>query len=147
MSDFLEVKISGLDELQKSLEQLGDKAGLKTLRAAGRAGGEAIRDEMVLQAPKDSGLLAEHHDVKTRKQRGEPLALTVTIGPNNKTVIHKQDKGRTAGLPRTARALAAMLEWGTSKMVKKPYLTRAYEVAKTKAVDRVIEVLKEKLGL
>src|SRR5205814_9608448 len=100
-------------------------------------------------APRDSGLLAEHHSIRTKKQRGEPLALTVTIGPNSKPVIHPRTDGKTAGLPRTALFLAKLFEFGASAahIAKKPYLTQAYSLAKEKAVDRVVEVLREKLGL
>ena len=145
--DFIVCNVVGLDQLQKALEGLSDKAGTKTLRAAGRAGGEVIRDEMVLLAPRDSGLLAEHHDIRTRKQKGEPLALTVTIGPNARHVIHPREKGKTAGVPRTALFLAKLFEFGGVRMAKKPYLTQAYTTSAQKAVDRVVEVLREKLGL
>ncbi len=47
MADMVEVKISGLEELQSALEKLADKAGTQTIRAAAREGGKVIAAEMV----------------------------------------------------------------------------------------------------
>lgn len=145
MSD--EIKITGLDELQSRLEDLKGKAGTATLRAALKAGASEVKNAMVAMAPKDSGLLAEHIDIKTKKQRGEDLAVSATVGPNAKEVIHKQTKGRTAGLPRTAAFLSKLLEFGSSRMSKKPFLTQAWETSKQKALDAIVGTLREKLGL
>jgi hypothetical protein len=40
-----------------------------------------------------------------------------------------------------------LLEFGGERMSKKPNLTQAFTTSAQKAVDRVVEVLKEKLGL
>lgn len=145
--DLVTVEVKGLDELQKALEELVDTDGSKYVRQAVRAGAVVVKDQIVQNAPKDSGLLAEHIDVKTRKQRGEALAVSALIGPNSKEVIHPQTGGKTSGLRRTAQFITRMLEFGSKKMSKKPFMTQAFESSKTKALDRMVETLREKLGL
>jgi HK97 gp10 family phage protein len=141
-----EFKIVGLDELERALEALGKK-GTAAVRAAVRVGATEVKNQMVSLAPKDTGLLAKHFDIKTKKQRGEDLAVTAFVGPNGKEVIHPQAKGKTKGLPRTARMLSWFLEFGTSRESKKPFLTQAFETSKAKALEKIIETLREKLDL
>lgn len=145
MARDVEVSISGLDDLQHNLEQLNDKLANKTVRDAVREGGKIVRDEMVMLAPKDTGLLADHFDVKTRKVAGEAGAVSAFIGPNAKTVIHPQAKGKTSGLPRTASFISRLLEFGSAHQPKHPFLTAAWEACKGRTLDRIIEVLRDKL--
>lgn len=142
------VEVKGLDELQKALEGLVDKDGTKYVRAAVRAGATVVKDEMAKQAPKETGFTSEHIDVKTKKQRGEALAVTALIGPNSKVIRPKdadRQKGKTAGLPRTASFIAKMLEF--ARRGRKPFVTQAWESSKGKALEAMVDKLKEKLGL
>jgi HK97 gp10 family phage protein len=143
MADEVTVNIKGLDELQRNLEELPDKLQTKAVRDAVKAGANVFKEEMVNRAPKDTGILAQHIDIKTRKQREAASAVTAFIGPNKKEVIHPQTGGKTAGLPRTANVIAKMLEFGTSRMPKKPFMTYAFEAGKGRALDAVIQKLKD----
>lgn len=145
--DGITVEIQGLEDLQKALEELVDKAGTQVVRDAVRAGGAVVKQEMVQQAPRDSGLLAEHFSVKTAKQKGEPLAVSAFIGPSAKPVIYPRDDGKTAGMPRSASVIARLLEFGSAVRAKHPFLTAAWETSKTRALDAMIQKLREKLGL
>lgn len=118
----------------------------KSVRAAVRAGGKVVQQEMVQQAAKDTGLLSEHIDVRTRGQRGEARAIAALIGPNGKKVIHPQPKGKTAGLPRTASFIARLLEFGSSRQPKHPFLTASFEASKGRALDAIIQKLRGVLG-
>jgi HK97 gp10 family phage protein len=140
------VKIIGLDKLQDALEDLGKK-GTNVVRAAVREGAKVVKDEVVLQAPKDSGILAEHVNVRTKKQRGTDLAVSAFIGPSSKPVIYPREKGKTKGIPRTAEFVSKLLEFGSATRAKKPYITRAWEASKNTALQRMISVIKGKLGL
>jgi len=145
MADEITVTISGLDELQAQLEALDDKMARKATREAVREGGKVVQAEMVQQAPKDTGIMAEHIDVKTRGVSGEARAVSAFIGPNGKEIIHPQTGGSTAGLPRTAAFIAKLLEWGGVKMPKNPFLTAAWESSKNRALDAIIDMLKQRL--
>jgi HK97 gp10 family phage protein len=146
--DLVTVEVKGLDELQRALEELVDKDGTKYVRAAVRAGATVVRNEMAQQAPKETGFTSEHIDIKTKKQRGEALAVSALIGPNSKLIRpadQDRTKGKTAGLPRTASFIAKVLEFG--RRGRKPFMTQAWESSKTKALDAIVAKLKEKLGL
>lgn len=146
MADEVTVEIQGLDALQHALENLVDTDGTKYVRQAVKAGAAVVKDEMVAMAPRDSGLLAEHIDVRTRKVPGEPLAVSALIGPNNSQVLYPRDAGKTAGMPRTARVIARLLEFGTAFRAKHPFLTAAFEASKYRALDAMVAKLKQKLG-
>jgi len=145
MSD-VTVTISGLDELEKALEAIDDKLATKYVREAVREGGKVVKAEMVTMAPRgETGLLAEHFDVRTGKTKGEPRAVSAYIGPNSREIIHTQSGGKTSGLPRTAAFISRLLEFGSIRMPKHPFLTAAWEACKGRALDRMLEVLRNRL--
>jgi HK97 gp10 family phage protein len=145
MADEITVTISGLDKLQANLEALDDKLARKAAREAVRAGGVVVQEAMVQAAPKETGIMAKHIDVKTRGVRGEARSVSAFIGPNSREIIHEQTGGATAGLHRTAAFLAKLLEWGGVKMPKNPFLTAAWESSKGRALDAIITKLRHAL--
>jgi len=146
MADNVTVKISGLEDLQANLHELDDAVQAKVVRAAVRAGAVEVQKEMVTLAPKDTGLLAEHFDIKTKKQRGVADAVSAFIGPNSKQVIHPQEGGKTKGLPRTALFISKLLEFGSARMSKKPFLTQAASTSRDRALNAIIDKLKAGLS-
>jgi hypothetical protein len=96
---------------------------------------------MVSGAPKDSGFLAEHLDVKTRVRRDE-LAASAFIGPNGRKVYPPGNR-RAGYWARTAAYVARMFEFGTSKLAKLPFMTQAFESRKQAALDAIIAKLRE----
>ena len=146
MPQWVTVKIDGLDKLQNALEDLGKK-GTTVVREAVRAGATVIKDEIVLQAPKESGILAEHINIRTKKQKGVDLAVSAFVGPASKPVIYERTNGKTSGVPRTAEFISKLLEFGSATRSKKPFITRAWETARGAALQRMISVIKGRLGL
>jgi HK97 gp10 family phage protein len=148
MANPIEVKISGLEEIQKKLQDELPKKAANAMRAALRDGAKVIQAAIVDEAPKDSGLLSEHIDVKTRV-RSASLSGSAFIGPNAKTTYPVSDKPRMgkSDRPKPAWLVAKFLEFGTVKMGANPFMTRAFESNKQKATDAVIARLKEIFGL
>jgi HK97 gp10 family phage protein len=143
-----EIRIQGLDELQRELESLAPKLAKRTVRRSLRAGANVIKAAIVQLAPKRSGFLSEHVDVRTRLKRDD-LAGTAFVGPNNRETypdepakIRKRDKEKR---PRTAALVTRFLEFGTRKMAKRPFLTQAADASERAAVDAVVERLKDDL--
>jgi HK97 gp10 family phage protein len=112
---------------------------------------------MVQLAPKRTGFLSEHFNIRIKFQKGA-LACTAFIGPKGKIDypeflsgayrVVRNAKGAAKYAGRIAVAtVARFLEFGTSKMAKKPFMTQAYETRKEKALDAVAQSLKETLGL
>jgi hypothetical protein len=75
--------------------------------------------------------------------RSDEIAGSAFIGPNNKTVYPRNPNWPA----RTARLVAQWLEFGTSRMAKKPWLTQAFETQKQRAIDAVAEKLRDLLGM
>ncbi|HZR66613.1 MAG TPA: HK97-gp10 family putative phage morphogenesis protein [Terriglobales bacterium] len=140
MSEFVTVEVKGLKELQDKLEELPNKIARRGIRQALRAGAEIIRGEMVSNAPKDSGFLEEHIDVKTRL-KSDLLAGSAFIGPNGKQLYPRNPKWPA----RTAALVAKWLEFGTSRMSKKPFMTQAFETRKEDALEAITRKLREAL--
>ena len=155
MSDFVTAKVTGLSELQEKIEQLKDKVAKKGLRASLRAGGNVFKNAMVALAPKETGFLSEHFGLRVSVRR-DAVAGSVYIGPQGKIDYPayasgayniKRKDGKIKKVGRIAVAtVARFLEFGTSKMSKKPFMTQAFESNKQRALDAVIEKLKEILN-
>ena len=85
MSDEI-VTISGLDELQRNLENLAEKVQGEVVTKAARAGANVVKKAVAAAAPRHSGFLADHISVSVKKQRGEAGAATALVFPNKKVV-------------------------------------------------------------
>lgn len=151
MSDDLEVKFTGLVELQQALEELPEKVAKKGVRNSLKAAAEPIQNGMVQLAPRDTGFLAEHFSTKISMTK-DALAGTAYIGPQGKIDypayasgayrIVRNAKGKIKKVGKIAVAtIARFLEFGTYKMAKKPFMTQAFEVNKGRALDNMISSL------
>lgn len=141
MSEFVTTKITGLSELQAKMEALPEKVARRGLRAALKAGAEYVREKMVANAPKDTGFMSEHFDIKF-KFRSDALAGSAFIGPNSKALYPGR---KDTWASRTARLVAGWLEFGTSKRPKDPFMTAAWEESKEGALAEIIDDLRETL--
>lgn len=141
MSEYVTSTVKGLDELQSKLEELPQKVAKRGLRGALKAGANIFKNAFVANAPKDSGFLSEHFDVKTR-MRSDSLAGSAFIGPNSRA-LYPNRKSSWAG--RTALLVMRWLEFGTSERPKNPVMTSGFESHKQEALDAVIVELKDAL--
>jgi HK97 gp10 family phage protein len=154
VSEYVTVNVKGLDELQKRLDAAPAKLGKKSLKDAVKAGCNVIRNSIIQFAPKRSGFLAKHFGSKVRLYNGV-LAASGFIGPQGKMDypdenggyrIKRNKKGRARKVGRVAVAsVARFLEFGTSKMGHRPFMTQAFERDKFTAMNAMTEKLKEGL--
>jgi HK97 gp10 family phage protein len=152
--EWITTEIKGLAELQARMEQLPTKIATRGVRKALRAGGDVFRRAMGVFAPKDSGFLSQHFDVKLKLEH-DAIAGTAYIGPQGKmqypkfasgAYLIKRVNGKAKKVGRIAVAsVARFLEFGTSKMAKKPFMTQAFETKKEEAISAVAESLRETL--
>ena len=143
--DVIWVKVSGLDELQKKLRDELPKRAKQILKDALFAAAQVIKNEMMTLAPRRTGFLAEHIDVKLSARGGE-LAASAFIGPNGR-VMYREQTGKGKVWIRKAVTVARWLEFGTSKMAAHPFMTTAFETKKQGALDVIIGMLKTGLGV
>ena len=150
----IEVKITGLDELQRVLEEMPKDVARRALRGGLKAGSEIVRQRMVENAPKASGFLSEHFNVKVRIRSNE-LVGTAHIGPAGKTYYPgkgAKEKGvRTGKHPNKGgltpvASVARFLEFGTSRMSAKPFLRPAFESTKDSVLSTIINSLRDAIG-
>lgn len=153
MSDEVTVEVKGLDELQQGLEEMTEKLAKKGIRDALKAGSAPVQNAMVSLAPKNTGFLAEHFSTKIKMMR-EARAGSAFIGPQGKIEypaflsgaynIVRRKSGKAVKVGRVAVAtVARFLEFGTSKMSKKPFMTQAFESNKEQALAAIATSLWE----
>ena len=109
--------VSGLQELEKALNDIGEKAGLRTLRKASREAMGGVQFAMAMDAGYDNESIDGEHmrdsiKITTKKldskHGGKDNALTTRVGPSKK---HSQ------------KAIAQ--EYGTKKQVADPFIRPA----------------------
>ena len=150
MSAIVTVKISGLNELNRALLQLPIEVQGKPLRAAVAAGARIIQKEAINQAERyrDTGTL-EKNIVIMRSRRRELGRSEYAVGVRRAKRAYantaKNRRMRRVGKKYSVEGEAfywRFLEFGTSKMSKKPFLVPAFESKKMAS----IEVIKTKLA-
>ena len=120
------VRISGLDELERKLKELPKQFAKKAVRKALKAGAEPIVTEMETLAPKRTGFLSQHIGTKIKLTPKE-TAGTIRIGPSSNAFY------------------AMFLEFGTSKMSAQPFMRKAFENQKQRALQSFTTTLKDVL--
>jgi len=150
--DAVTVKITGLAELQKALEEVPKEVSKKVLRKSLTAAAKVVREAMVDHAPKDTGFLEDHFNIKFKSHKRD-IAASAFIGPDGKAVYPKQlPKGMQGPNAANSRqrtikvvSVARFLEFGTSKMGAKPFMTQGFENAKDNALEIIIDGIKDAL--
>lgn len=151
MPKVVEVEIKGLKELQETLEKMPDKMASRVLRFALTKAGEIMKATMVRLAPKDTGFLAEHFNIKGKVKR-KGIEGSVFVGPQGKIdypkngtyrkLLNRKGKEYSSGrIPVVA--VASFLEFGTTKMVKRPFLTQAFDAAKALCLNAIVDGIKQ----
>lgn len=151
----LEMKVTGLAELDQALTQLPEKLQRNVLRAALRAGAKAIAEEAERNVPVDSGDLRDSIRVTSRIRAGMPTA-SVKAGGRAKVAGKQLDV-----------FYAHMIEYGTAKhfidgplyyagewhpyafhpgIVKKPFMRPAMDSQAGEAVSRTADYVRRRLS-
>lgn len=120
----LRMEVTGLDELERQLIALGEKAGTKVLREAGRAALQVVEQDMKEHAGYDQSAKGPHmrDSIKIRsttRTRGNAVVV-LRVGPSKQHYI---------------KALAQ--EFGTVKQVPDPFIRPALDYNKS----RVLRIL------
>jgi HK97 gp10 family phage protein len=144
------VKVSGLAELQKALNDLPIQVQGRPLKAAVSAAAKVIQDEAIKRAPQGETGNLRKAIYRTRSRSGsaigkETYLVAVRKGKATYADTTKNRRLRRVGKKYTTAGEAyywRFLEFGTSKMPAKPFLRPAFESQK----ERALEVLQRKLG-
>lgn len=118
--------IDGIDEMLARLQTLADK-GEKAEKSALERAGDVVKDAIVSEAPRRTGLLRER--IRRTNVRDKKGLKYVQVSP-----------GRSLRIAR-------FLEYGTVHMKANPFMSRGYEHAKQEAYNEILETLREAFRL
>jgi len=141
---FVEVKISGLDQIQKRLEELRGPKARAAMRKSLADGSDIVLAEMQREAPRDTGFLDEHFNRKISTKDGGTSG-TAFIGPQGKIKYPKRGVG--AGRTISVASVARFAEFGTSKQAANPFMSRSFATSKESVLQKIISTLKSALGM
>ena len=125
-------EIKGLEELIKNFHTLPEKVEKRVIRAAVRQGANVIKKKAQDYVPVDEGDLKK--SIKVSGIRGKPGTIAFVIRPTS-----NKKKGKNVFYGR-------FQEFGTSKMVAKPFMRPAYDEAGDDVLNTVIDTIKSKLN-
>ncbi len=147
-----QVSIQGLDGLLRSLREAPTAIQGRAVQAGMRKGGNVIRDDARLRAPKESGFMASQ--IVTRRansrsrqragvgQGGEYFTVGVKTGRRRKYANTKRNRrrGRVGRVYEEAgwAYYWRFVEFGTKKMRASPFLTPAGEAKGPEAAQVII---------
>ena len=83
MTDTVTLKITGLDELQRKLEAIPHDVARKVIGGALKDAAAIVRDAMVEESPKNSGLMSESFGTKLTTAKTD-VEGHILIGPMGK---------------------------------------------------------------
>jgi len=145
----MEVKITGLEEIKKALNQLPIEIQQKALRSAVSASAKVVVDEAIAKAPAgDTGNLKKSiYRYRSRSGSGtgrETYLVGVRKGKRAYADTAKNRRLNRVGKKYTVQGEAyywRFLEFGTVKMQAKPFMRPAFEGSRSK----ILETMKQRL--
>lgn len=123
-NEFFRIEVTGFRELERALLELPNAVAKSVLRKALKKAGAPVVDAAQSLAPRATGALAESIEVKSslvrrqRRRRRKQGDVELFIGATWPTGAH-----------------AHLLEFGTSKMAKRPFLRPAWDANKGRVLD------------
>ena len=141
MAEVVSVKVTGLAELQKNLEQIPPKIAKGVLRRGLAAGARVFQNEMKIRAARATGFLIEHIAIRVRA-RGDDLQGIALVGPTKSDYPRRNAERGGKGRTISAATVARFLEFGTSKMKARPFIRQSFETKKNAALDAFVDAAK-----
>lgn len=150
-------KMTGLEELQKTMEEIPLKISRQVLRGTLKEAGEDLKEALVVAVPdstdRATGFLSEHFDVRIRVKSNE-LEATAFVGPQGH--MYYPDRGEakrgvsTGKFPKKGglvpvASVARFLEFGTKKMRPHPFMSTTFEAKKESLLNKIIQGIRDAL--
>ncbi len=154
MSKVQTVRIEGLAELDRALRELPDRLARNGLRASVYAGASVIRAEARARAPKAAASLGPNHPPPGPLKRSVIMKhIRELSGAGRQTffvLVRHGKKYRKQGKKQNLSQDAwywRFLEFGTRKMIARPFLRPALEAKRAEAVQAIKARLTERIEL
>ena len=137
----MEVKVSvDFGGIPEKLEQLAPKLARTALRRAVSKAGDLWVSEMKAKVPVDSGDLRDAIKKKvTTTKRGNAISAKVSVG------AAWDGKSRKADSDQQPAVYGMILEFGSKKMVSKPWMRPVFDATASTVVEIVADTLREDL--
>lgn len=130
---FADVRIEGIEDLQKKLHRMDDKVRKKGLRRAIRKGAKPIRDAARAKAPRRVS--------KPPRKSGKPLHKTIVVRSARKRRGSKEVSVRVG--PTRDGAHAHLQELGTVHHGAQPFLRPAFDEQRGRATELIRQDLEQ----
>lgn len=127
MADLFVVKIEGLEPLKQRFNRLPRQIQSDTLADGMRDACKLVRDEMAMNAPRESGDLANHMTYRVRRSVQE--GIIGEVGPGK------------------AEFYARFLEFGTIHMAPRPFMRLSLEARSADAVRIIGQAIDKTLKI
>lgn len=138
----IEIKVEGLQELERRLLEFGPKVARNGLRSSNYAGAKVIREAVRQSAPVRTGLLKA--SIEAFRRRGPQTQAKHSVGVKGvrKKYANTALNRRRGRVGRKYQAdgpafYARFVEFGTSKMTARPFMRPAFEKSSTAAIEAV----------
>lgn len=149
------VKVSGLKELAKRMQDLDKKVRNRISAKAMRAGGRIVRDTARAKAP----VLQESVPHRRKGTLKRSIVERTKVGKNGKTTTYiavknlsgkqiakfKGKSGKSGAKNPSDPYYWRFVEFGTSKMPAKPFMRPAFEQSKNQAANEIIRTLRSEI--
>lgn len=122
MSDFVKVKVSGLRELDRALNNLDLNVRKKAIRPALRKAMKPVEARAKQNVPEDTGGLKKTIRTSTSMSKGN-----LRKSGGKAAAIGRVSAGRAKKKEGVTGAQALQVEFGTSKTKAKPFLRKAVQ--------------------
>ena len=132
----VDIKMHGIEDMQRRLKELGTKKALRAPAAAVRAGSKIIINKSRSAAPIDTGTLKKSLGQKIKTYRSSKVVVSI-FGVRNKLYITPKGK-------RNPVKYAHLVEFGTLNNVKaNPFMRRSFSSSSNSAKRAVIDKMKQ----
>ena len=121
------VDFEGLDEINRALTQMAERAAAEVIGKALMAGAEILKVEVETRAPRLTGFLAGNILAKLKKKNR--YNVEADVGPSKKAFYGK------------------FLEFGTTRMSAQPFIFPSFQAKKEEIQATIADVLRRELGL
>ncbi|HIH5871648.1 TPA: HK97-gp10 family putative phage morphogenesis protein [Proteus mirabilis] len=150
-----EIKISGLPEIQRKMQDVARKVRKRSARKAMNAGASTLKKEIKNRVPilkeevphRRKGTIKRNIRSKTKVRRNGQIKTRIWVKslPGKKITAFKQATGKNAALNPNDPFYWWFVEFGTSKMPAQPFMRPGFEAKKETTAKVIVQTLKEEI--
>ncbi len=150
-----EIKISGLPEIQRKMQDVARKVRNRSARKSMNAGASTLKKEIKNRVPilkeevphRRKGTIKRNIRSKTKVRRNGQIKTRIWVKslPGKKITAFKQATGKNAALNPNDPFYWWFVEFGTSKMPAQPFMRPGFEAKKETTAKVIVQTLKEEI--